>query len=90
MSLLDARTGPSYGTVGPMEPDNSEEDRLLYEENYGDGNDNNLVTETEDEFSVSESEVQDGVRKIQAISRTWTQRSLIVAYMRFGIELNCP
>jgi len=83
MSLLDARTGPSYGTIGPMEQgDDREEDRLLYN-SYGDGDNNNLATETEDDFSVSESEVQDGVRKIQAISRTWTQRSLIVAYLRF-------
>ncbi|KAL2000902.1 hypothetical protein VTN02DRAFT_2471 [Thermoascus thermophilus] len=89
MSLLDARAGPSYGTVGPMEPDDREDDRLLYEENYGHGNDNNLVTDTEDDFSVSESEVQDGVRKIQAISRTWTQRSLIVAYMSIFLMAFC-
>ena len=28
-------------------------------------------------------EIQDGVRRIEAVARTWSRRALVVAYMRF-------
>lgn len=33
--------------------------------------------------SDAESDVQDGVRRIEAVARTWSKWGLVVAYMRF-------
>jgi hypothetical protein len=57
-----------------------EDDRLLYSENGGDDSEEIFYTRTSS-FTSSDSELQDGVRKMEAISKTWTQRSLIVAYL---------
>lgn len=35
--------------------------------------------------SSSSSSVQEGVRKIEAISKTWTHKSLIIAYIGYVI-----
>lgn len=34
--------------------------------------------------SDGESDVQEGVRRIEAVSRTWSKWGLVIAYMRFG------
>ncbi len=34
--------------------------------------------------SDSESDIQDGVRRIEAVSRAWSKSGLVVAYLRFG------
>ena len=73
---------PSYGsfeTDARMQDDN-EEDRLLQVEDEGYEEGEPLHNDTRSS-STADSEVQEGVRKIEAISRTWTQRSLIIAYL---------
>lgn len=62
-----------------MHEDN-EEDRLLQveDESYDEGEP--LCNDTRSSSTV-DSEVQEGVRKIEAISKTWTQRSLVIAYL---------
>lgn len=42
------------------------------------GSDLDSDTDTDE----GEDEVQDGVRRIKAVSRTWTKWGLVVAYMR--------
>lgn len=37
----------------------------------------------ESDCATPGSEVQEGVRQIEAVSRAWTKSALIVAYMRF-------
>lgn len=78
MAPLDVSAGPSYGTVDQTEQHNDEEmENLLLHD-----------SEAEGEFPPSEvastttDEVQEGVRKIEAINLTWTTRSLIIAYVR--------
>lgn len=70
---------PSYGTNNSdRHMGDHEEDRLLR---------SSLECEVDDEIEDSASgdayadEVQEGVRKIEAINQTWTQRSLIIAYV---------
>lgn len=45
----------------------------------------NLITEDDgnESTTTSDSDVQEGVRKVEAISKTWTQRSLIIAYLGY-------
>jgi hypothetical protein len=79
MTLLETTSNIiSYGTVNT---DNSmgdqEEDRLLYPHSVYEPD---TDIGTEDEGSIGSS-VQDGVRKIEAINLTWTQRSLMIAYV---------
>ena len=82
----------SYGTVdsvGRMEEEEQgieEEDRLLYSEDGLEGPESESYGSPYSSSS-SESDVQDGVRKIEAISKTWTQRSLIVAYLGYVLFL---
>ena len=45
------------------------------------------VRDADDQFSLSSSEPQAGVRNIEAISQTWTKWSLIVAYLGYGTHL---
>ena len=45
------------------------------------------VRDADDQSSLSSSEPQAGVKNIEAISRTWTQWSLIVAYLGYEIHL---
>jgi len=35
-----------------------------------------------------DDEIQDGVRQIEAVSRTWTKTALVVAYMRYVLIFN--
>lgn len=65
-------TGPSYGTVESGQHNEEERYRLLHD------------SEAEPFSSETDStdEVQEGVRKIEAINLTWTTRSLIIAYIR--------
>ena len=58
-----------------------EDDRLLYSEDGVEDSEDNIYNGNSYSSSSSDSEVQDGVRKMEAISKTWTQRSLIVAYL---------
>jgi hypothetical protein len=79
MSMLDGSSHISYGTLGPEEQmGDREDDRLLYPHSIYDV-DTDAATDGGD--SSSEGDVQDGVRKIEAISQTWTKRSLIIAYL---------
>ena len=75
MAPLDVSSGPSYGTVDQMErqPNDDEREQLL-------------VSETDPTLSEVDStdDVQEGVRKIEAINLTWTTRSLIIAYIRYA------
>jgi hypothetical protein len=70
----------SYGTINTQRHmGDQEEDHLLRR--------SSLEYEIDDGIDGSElgganpDEVQEGVRKIEAINKTWTQRSLIIAYI---------
>lgn len=80
MPHIDTRSGPSYGTLDNMEQQHNDEegDRLLYGES-------GFLNETNSDDS-SVDDVQEGVRKIEAINMTWTSRTLFVAYIRFVRE----
>jgi hypothetical protein len=86
MTLLEASSShTSYGTLDPEEQmGDREDDRLLYPHSIYDV-ENDVDTEEDD--TPSEGEVQDGVRKIEAISQTWTQRSLMIAYLGWVDEI---
>lgn len=72
----------SYGTCEDERVEGTEEnDRLLYSEDGGEESEDNMYSAATYSSSSSDSEVQDGVRKMEAISKTWTQRSLMVAYL---------
>ncbi|PCG91911.1 Major facilitator superfamily domain, general substrate transporter [Penicillium occitanis (nom. inval.)] len=62
-----------------------EEDRLLYPHSVYEPD---TDIGTEDEGSIGSS-VQDGVRKIEAINLTWTQRSLMIAYLGIFLMAFC-
>lgn len=64
-------TGPSYGAVESGQHNEEERYRLLCD------SEEEPSSETD-----STDEVQEGVRKIEAINLTWTTRSLIIAYVR--------
>ena len=74
-------SSPSYGT---SEPDGlreaSENEPLLRHDSDNQGLEGDDGYES---FATSDSDVQEGVRKVEAISKTWTQRSLIVAYLGY-------
>lgn len=74
-------TVPSYGSCEPDDrmDDTAEADRLLQDTDDAEGVDEHLHISPYP--SSLDSEVQDGVRKIEAISKTWTQRSLVIAYL---------
>ncbi|KAF5864390.1 hypothetical protein ETB97_007727 [Aspergillus alliaceus] len=73
MPLLDTHTGPSYGTLDQMERRDQHEGEHLLPAGYeSDGHDSEIA---------SDDSVQEGVRKIEAISLTWTTKSLVVAYV---------
>jgi hypothetical protein len=74
MPLIDARTGPAYGTIEQDNNMDAERDQLL-----ADGYD----TQGEESGLSTPDETQEGVRKIEAINMTWTTKSLLVAYVRF-------
>lgn len=79
MSMLDVSSNISYGTLDSEQPmDSREDERLLYSHSAYEV-DNDVGTEGGD--TSSDGDVQEGVRKIEAISHTWTQRSLIIAYL---------
>lgn len=81
MPHIDIRSGPSYGTLDNMEQQrNDEGDRLLH------GDNGYLSERNHDSDDSSVDEVQEGVRKIEAINMTWTSRTLVVAYIRFVQE----
>jgi hypothetical protein len=74
MPLLDPRSGPSYGTIEHENAKmNTERDQLLQDDHEAEGQ--------SDELSTLE-EMQEGVRKIEAINLTWTTKSVMVAYVR--------
>ncbi|EEQ30695.1 siderophore iron transporter mirC [Microsporum canis CBS 113480] len=81
MGQIHTRTVPSYGSCEPDDrlDDIAEADRLLQATDEADGTDEHLHISPYP--SSSDSEVQEGVRKIEAISRTWTQKSLLIAYL---------
>lgn len=76
MSPNAASSRSSYGTVDQENGNDDEREELLHES-----------FETETSFSEGDSadELQDGVRKIEAINLTWTTRSLTIAYVRFVV-----
>ncbi len=59
-----------------------EGDGLLQNGNADDGQAGH-VSSGDRSPTTSDSGMQEGVLKIQAISKTWTQRSLIVAYLGY-------
>lgn len=77
---LDIHSGPSYGTLSSMQDRRDEEDQLLREGYMSEGRHDE--SDDEDSDTGSENEVQEGVRKIEAINLTWTTRTLIIAYIR--------
>lgn len=80
---------PSYGAIESDDVDRvDEDDRLLYAEPRAEEE-----VEVEEPLfsgaystSSSDTEIQDGVRKIEAISKTWTKKSLIIAYIGFVLS----
>ncbi|OJJ43272.1 hypothetical protein ASPZODRAFT_154729 [Penicilliopsis zonata CBS 506.65] len=84
MPLLDPRSGPSYGAFDTMEQqreDEEERDRLLRDAQH--------ETEGFDDDNTSLEDLQDGVRKIEAINITWTTRSLVIAYISIFLMAFC-
>lgn len=74
MPLLDSRAGPSYGAIEHENPEmDTERDQLLQDDFEVEGQSSGLSTP---------DEMQEGVRKIEAINLTWTTKSLMVAYIR--------
>lgn len=72
MAPLDVSSGPSYGAVDRTEQaDDAEREQLLPE------------SDSTDIEVDSADEMQEGVRKIEAINMTWTTRSLVIAYVRY-------
>lgn len=70
---------PSYGTRGLEGQDGPSETAPLLQNEGG-----NLVEDDGNESATTtDSEVQEGVRKFEAISKAWTQRSLIIAYIGY-------
>ena len=76
MPHIDIHSGPSYGTLDDMEQRNDDEDDQLLHGGY-------LSEGNHSSDTSSLDEVQEGVRKIEAINLTWTSRTLIIAYIRF-------
>ncbi|PGH13235.1 siderophore iron transporter mirC [Helicocarpus griseus UAMH5409] len=83
-------TNTSYGACDSPEriEDEDEDAALLYAEPREIDDDDSTETDALGQIhsggytsSSSGSAVQEGVRKIEAISKTWTKRSLIVAYI---------
>ncbi|KAF3483011.1 uncharacterized protein GIQ15_02335 [Arthroderma uncinatum] len=72
--------------VGVMD-DTAEADRLLQDTDDAEGTDEQLHISPYP--SSSGSEVQEGVRKIEAISKTWTEKSLIIAYLGIFLMAFC-
>ncbi|KAJ5349687.1 Siderochrome-iron transporter MirC [Penicillium brevicompactum] len=78
MPIIDPRSGPSYGT---MEQDTDvEREELLREEHDAEGQTSGVSTP---------DEMQEGVRKIEAINLTWTSKSLMVAYVSIFLMAFC-
>lgn len=74
---------PTYGafeTEDRSDGDDETEGLLFVEPRELTENDP-IFGETISSSSSASTEVQEGVRKIEAISRTWTQKSLIIAYL---------
>ncbi|KAK2746075.1 hypothetical protein FQN57_003415 [Myotisia sp. PD_48] len=61
--------------------ENEEEDRLLQVEDEGEDDATDPLYSASISSSTTDTGVQEGVRKIEAISKTWTQKSLIIAYL---------
>ncbi|KAK2765650.1 hypothetical protein FQN54_008506 [Arachnomyces sp. PD_36] len=76
----------SYGTPGLGGGEGpSETDPLLQI-----GGDNLVSVEDGNESTAtSDSEVQEGVQKVEAISKTWTQKSLVIAYLGIFLMAFC-
>lgn len=81
MPLLDAHSGPSYGTLDQMERRDQHEGEQLLPAGYESDDHGSEIT--------SDDSVQEGVRKIEAISLTWTTKSLVVAYVRYVRYVLC-
>lgn len=88
MSYLNINSGPSYGALDTQEQTMDREDQRLLYESFAEEGDRRYEEADDDVLSTSESDVQEGVRKIEAISQTWTPRSLIVAYLRLVDRLD--
>ncbi|PGH26901.1 hypothetical protein AJ80_01484 [Polytolypa hystricis UAMH7299] len=74
---------PSYGACDTDDdriPEHTEDDGLLQNEE-GEAEADTLVLSGGVSSASSESGVQEGVRKIEAISKTWTRNGLLVAYL---------
>jgi hypothetical protein len=74
MPLPGLRSGPSYDAIEQTDGimDNEDErDQLLEDDS------------SSDTSTPLDGGLQEGVQKIEAISVTWTTRSLIVAYVRW-------
>ncbi|EEP75905.1 siderophore iron transporter mirC [Uncinocarpus reesii 1704] len=88
-----ARRSPSPPTYGAFESDdrieNNETEGLLFVEPRELGEDDPILGEPISSSTSSSTEVQEGVRKIEAISRTWTQKSLIIAYLGIFLMSTC-
>ncbi|GAD93045.1 siderochrome-iron transporter (MirC), putative [Paecilomyces variotii No. 5] len=92
MSLLNVKPGPSYGALDTDEQTMDREDQRLLYSAFAEGEEEELEDhgyDTDGNLSTPESEVQDGVRKIEAISQTWTQRALVVAYLSIFLMAFC-
>lgn len=83
MPLFDSRAEPSYGATDQQVNEMDEERDQFLQDEY----------ETEDVSSGASTtgDVQEGVKKIEMISMTWTTRSLVVAYVRYvRLRMLCP
>lgn len=78
------RTGsPTYGAFETDDrlDGNDESERLLFVEPRELTENDPIFGEVISSSSSASTDVQEGVRKIEAISRTWTQKSLVIAYL---------
>ncbi|OGM46252.1 siderophore iron transporter mirC [Aspergillus bombycis] len=81
MPLLDAHSGPSYGTLDQMERRDQHEGEQLLPAGYESDDHGSEIT--------SDDSMQEGVRKIEAINLTWTTKSLVVAYVSIFLMAFC-
>jgi hypothetical protein len=82
MSAQDGASNRSYGTCEQEEQmDDREDDRLLPGDHQD--NPNSIVIASGEDNNAPGQDVQEGVVNIEAMSQTWTQRSLIIAYLGF-------
>lgn len=77
------RTDDDDEAGSPLLQDQFSTDRLEVGSDGGEYGTTASTPLSESDCATPGSEIQEGVRQIEAVSRAWTKSALIVAYMRF-------